>query len=676
MSDELFAQKWFEDAISKMRICQAIELMSCGQSQPLLYVYDHVSNTTRRPFPNEVMWPIEYLLAHHHKKHIFTPKSQPDLAVVGKSLASWANKVRWRHVYFHDPGATADDEELWKLKSRRTFTHPCPHSVSPEMEAFILDTTSSVFEACRRSRSRALGRAKEFASSIDAVSRIAMHILRMSNWGAICTDKDGGFTLIDKDQLVEEKLQILRRANYEPLSIRDENFNAELLDRYKQAALAYRDDLESESLCRTLSSDLGDYADNIVSQLHLNCKTHKTPPEFRAIHASVNHPLKPGMRMVARDLSHSMKPLGHILRDSDHLIEIVSKHTFAQDCCFAKLDVGDFFMSGEHSLLAEKCAKIKNAEGAASRRCFKELLSAILGSQVLAASGAPGSYWRVKIGSGMGLLCSGEVSDYVFYELSERYFATNKRLQRREQVVLYLRFKDDILVIMNGGVVAVRRFVARLQRVSRCFVVKLEDVQTESVNMLDLCLYKGKDFAMSGRLSYKLYIKPTNIWLPLSPLSGQAPNVHSSWPRSQESRLRKRFSDRFEGERAVNDFKSRMIASFGLECPDSGTTFPTHHSARPQVSTRIILPYLPHWSLSRLPSVLSGVYERHNFWVGVDSKDANWSSVQVAWSLGAPHLVNVVRRLNLNMSLQADQYKVFNRNFKRYRLENEGRKEG
>ena len=52
--------------------------------------------------------------------------------------------------------------------------------------------------------------------------------------------------------------------------------------------------------------------------------------------------------------------------------------------------------------------------------------------------------YQVRTGSGTGILCSGEISDFVFLQFTELAFALKPEVVAKYSVKLYCRFKDDI----------------------------------------------------------------------------------------------------------------------------------------------------------------------------------------------------------------------------------------
>ena len=100
-------------------------------------------------------------------------------------------------------------------------------------------------------------------------------------------------------------------------------------------------------------------------------------------------------------------------------------------------------MSGRHSELSSHG---KLAAEEVIRDVFNDMITFILGSQYVRVEGRSG-VWKVVSGSGMGLLCSGELSDFVFYVMVEKDFVLCSEIREKYRIQFYGRFKDDLLIL-------------------------------------------------------------------------------------------------------------------------------------------------------------------------------------------------------------------------------------
>ena len=82
-------------------------------------------------------------------------------------------------------------------------------------EDFLQDAGAVIFEAMRVARSRGQRDAAQ-----PGIIKFAFNLLKQSRSGAILTDKDGGFALVDKEALFQAKCNIFSPPFYERVGMR------------------------------------------------------------------------------------------------------------------------------------------------------------------------------------------------------------------------------------------------------------------------------------------------------------------------------------------------------------------------------------------------------------------------------------------------------------------------
>ena len=294
-------------------------------------------------------------------------------------------------------------------------------------------------------------------------------------------------------------------------------------------------------------------------------------------------------------------------------------------------------MSGQHpDLISLVCGELDSQY----REAMRLFMHFVLRHQYIIKDEADvedGVIWRVIIGSGMGLLCSPEVSNLAFYALAEKPWALVPAVASRFQMAYYGRFMDDIIVIIAGDPASRVQWATEYKHRSSFFRITCDSVSIDTAVMLDLVLFKGPHWHHSGLLDYKVHIKSTSIWTPLSVRSAHHPNIHLSWPRSQLARLGRRCSSKRDAILAKQDFCDRMLETSGRHIDSS---FSSHaHSSQPDTFSRIVLPFSTVLLQARIPSVLASVAAG---W----AIPSPWSNMSVAWRLGGRHLVHKLASLS------------------------------
>ena len=171
------------------------------------------------------------------------------------------------------------------------------------------------------------------------------------------------------------------------------------------------------------------------------------------------------------------------------------------------------------------------------------------------------------------------------------------------------------------------------------FVLKLESISRSGCQMLDLDVSTVRGCGGYRSCVFRLFVKPTNIWRPLSPESQHPASIHKHWPAAQAKRIFSRFSNAGEGMAAVNNFKAFYKRSFGAAICDE------YLPKRPkQVTAWLVLPYSLCLVLGGLPKIVRSFCVPSSFC---------FDKVGLSWSLGGKHLIHLLRGRNNLSSKQA-----------------------
>ena len=146
---------------------------------------------------------------------------------------------------------------------------------------------------------------------------------------------------------------------------------------------------------------------SVLYRLHAKRTRRTEKVVLRQLHASTKHPFKPAMKYISLHMLTEFRKPPHLIRNSTHLCKQLSQLSLPETVWFAKLDVADFFMPGEHPKLVSSTGDIAPARAV---REFMELNKLMLETQYV-VNKHTNQNARVKTGSGMGLGCSGEVPE-------------------------------------------------------------------------------------------------------------------------------------------------------------------------------------------------------------------------------------------------------------------------
>lgn len=604
---------------------------NCNVGEADLYCADLDLKTAWRPRADEVEWPILLLLGCYHPKHVF------EIAPVRRSsvstaLARWENSFRWRRAF--DEGRCHSTCNPWRyLKTARHGRKLCPIPLSYREEEFVHGVRYSVMAAFKRGLQGGTRRT-------PLCIRYALEKLEKGSMGALMTDKDGGFCIVDKNQLWNTMRKTLEGECYSKFSPHS-LFGEDLRIEYTQVCREVSEITGDKNLLMALLGDMWQKPGNEFSDMQATIKTHKCSGKvgIRALHSTPASPFRPAMRWISTTLGSRLKTMKHILKDSGDLLRQLERLRLPASCKFLTADIKEFFMSGQHRELIDFSAAVIEQE--AEQIMYRKLATFIVENQVVTLRNQEDIAYKVKRGSGMGVACSGEISDLCFHGLCEKDFATVPEEQSRAGVLFYARFKDDILMIVDGDFSRWSEFWRTLKRKARFFEVEVTKISKDSVVFLDVELWKGPRFHHTGYLDHRPYSKETSIWTPLSTNSCHPPAVHDAWPKAMERRFELLSSSRREREVACELFRARLRR-------ESTETF--CRSTRTSCYTRLILPYRTLWRESRLGNAL--------YRIGTCYSE-DWSRLSLSWRLGDRRLAHRVRSLNWMAHEDADAYNVW-----------------
>ncbi len=271
--------------------------------------------------------------------------------------------------------------------------------------------------------------------------------------------------------------------------------------------------------------------EDLLRPINATIKTHKKYGEVkcRILHTACKGPFRALSKIAHIWLSEKLANKTHLCKDTADMLAKISAVRFATKTpVLVKMDVDNFYMAAEHEQLV--CA-VSSCFAGVQKDILVKILWTVLGFQFV--QDRAGGVHRVMRGSGMGEVHSGALSDLAFWVIVEQH------LNLGEHVTLYLRFRDDVLVVAESLEHA-QNLVKQIQsRAKGCWTVSIDATSTYGVPMLDSLVYVGPRFKASGILDHAPYIKPTAVHVPLSSTSAHPRCIHENWPLGEVRRLRR-----------------------------------------------------------------------------------------------------------------------------------------
>ena len=219
-----------------------------------------------------------------------------------------------------------------------------------------------------------------------------------------------------------------------------------------------------------------------------------------------------------------------------------------------RVDIEDFFMSGTVDDLVSTTIPLIPL---CRRDTVRKALTFLLNHQYVVSDLIPERTYKVVKGTGIGLRHSGAVADASFFTLVEHDFVTDDmqdRLELSYGVSHYFRFKDDIFFVAAERTRGMEFFLLLQQR-ARHFKLKLEEVSSEMVQMLDTAVY-----VENNSLQVMPQFKKTSLMRPLETSSAHSKGVHA-WPLARLRALTQTSSGP-EDARLAHETYIRRFAEF------------------------------------------------------------------------------------------------------------------
>ena len=483
-----------------------------------------------------------------------------------------------------------------------------------------------------------------------------------SGYIAIPTDKEGGFALVLRNDLVDVHTHLLSGAWYSSFgsgsTILEKTF-ASLSHRY--LALAGEvSKVDSRISRQSISNSLDFGHKHLASRLINTIKTHKGAGAiaFRPVHASSSHCFLGLMSWVSLVISESLAKFSHLISSSDQFIKRLDNFRVGPQDFILHMDVKDLFMVGKPAFLVHHTSLIVPSK---IRHVFRQALSFLLNNQYITSKIFPNQFWKVESGTGMGLRSSADVANAAFLHFVEQcglgLLCSASRL--RYGIKHYVRYFDNLLFICEPAFDKVKQLKLHLEQHLSPYRCVLGEVSSVGVAFLDLHIVKDAQYECTGKLSYHPLIKPTSLRQVLSVYSHHHSSIHGAWMKAYIHNMRKHASSLSHFRFAQSEILSRLLSggvdrsivdalqvatahTFKIDIPGlsqcSSTVASTHEQAR---SFYLKLPFHSLYA-SALDKVLRNFSNHRGYRALVKQHLGSDINFRTAWCLRDPTLISLV----------------------------------
>ena len=203
----------------------------------------------------------------------------------------------------------------------------------------------------------------------------------------------------------------------------------------------------------------------------------------------------------------------------------------------------------------------------------------------------------------------------------------------------YLRFKDDILIILSCDRARRLALINRMKLLSRVWALKVESIDDSERQFLNLHISKGETWRSTGHLDTRIFHRAhPNVKFFL--LAGYMRLTHKAWLRGMVTRAYRLCSSKASALQEVQHLKCMVGARLGVDyaeqlipsCPPAAS----HRNQFGGITSRVILPFFRHWQFGSLASVVRRTSEEHED--AISRILGCCIRVQLCYTLPAPHL--------------------------------------
>jgi hypothetical protein len=334
----------------------------------------------------------------------------------------------------------------------------------------------------------------------------------------------------------------------------------------------------------------------------------------RPIISAYNSPVVGISELTDSILNPLVQSLPSYIRDTSHLLNIIQNlPPLPKDVFLISLDVSSLYTNVPHHhalLAAEWFLDQRKAPHRPPTALVLEMLNLIQNNNFFQFNDLT---FHQIMGVTMGNIASPAIA-CLFMGMFEKLFLE----QLPSQPLVFKRFIDDLFIILNAPILEVQAFLRNINRFHPSIKFTW-NVSLKKMIFLDLLVYKGNDFPVTGKLSTNLHTKPTNVHQYLRFNSCHPDHCLVSIIFSQGLRFHRIISDQpnliyhlrcFAANLQQRGYPSHLILKYlnkAIQIPRETALLP---STKPKFLTRppLVLTYNP--AFKTLPKVLHHLFEQ------------------------------------------------------------------
>ena len=447
----------------------------------------------------------------------FVPNSTANDDTLDQGICRFNRLNRIKYFFKDEP-----QREIRPFKLKSTWMPP---RANLEIENYLERITKDIKSTPRTNIHNNLSRGELLA--LKQLSKDSHLVIKNA-------DKGSGIVVEDRDKYIKDGLEhlsdtsIYKEINNDPTLPLTKAINSYILHMKTKGII-------SESTYNYLK-----FKDDKsrTQQLYFLKKIHKNPISVRPIVSGCGGPTEKISQFIDHYIQPYVPKIDSYVRDSGHLISMLENLKLPADCTLVTIDVKALYLNIPHKdgikAVSNRLYYNNSEDVPIPPSTMTDLLKIVLTKNYFQF--ADRMYHQIQ-GTAMGTKMAPAYANIFMAELEE-HLLDNYPIKP----ILWKRYIDDILCIWPGTQSEVQSFINYLN--SAHDTIKFtHECSDNSVDFLDITIYKGNRFRNSQLLDVKPFFKKTNKFQYLEYSSSHPKQTFKSLIKGELTRLLRACSD-------------------------------------------------------------------------------------------------------------------------------------
>jgi len=466
----------------------------------------------------------------------YVPSRMTNRTMLSESISRFERSNRIKYFFRNQP-----QREQHPFRMKSTWEPP---RASPEIETYLKrvnDTLNNL--TLNNSRPNLTNSERQTLNQLASDTSLVIK----------SADKGSGIVVEDRDKYIQAGLQHLSDTNIY------EKIDSDPTIPLSLGINKFIETIHKKGIIDTITKDFLLFPEDTpprTQQLYFLKKIHKNPISERPIVSGCGGPTEKISQLVDLHLQPFVPGIKSYVKDSGHMINIIESTTIPTDCTIATIDVKSLYLNIPHkdgitAVLNRLYHKNINSDKVdIPPGTMADLLNIVLTKNYFQF--ADQMYHQVQ-GTAMGTKMAPAYANIFMGELEETLLQNYPT-----KPSIWKRYIDDVFCIWPGNQDDLKKFIDYLNESHPTIKFTFES-STNTVDFLDLTIYKGDRYNRTGILDIKPYFKKTNKFQYLQYSSSHPRKTFSSLIKGELTRLLRACSDQLEYIKTTDKLKKAFI---------------------------------------------------------------------------------------------------------------------